>query len=329
MNQQLNIYRVNFTAPLHISDIRSDYNTSEKQIHSDTLYAAIMEAWAMLGKSDWITDNPDFALSSMLPFTNTDSGEYVYFFPKPFKLPVSDKNKQDTGVAKKFKKVQYLDLSFYENLLNNNYQASENDIKGVYITSKNIDKDFISAQLVPRIRWHRNEAENAEPFNIEKLYFNNNSGFWFIFNGNDEVKIKVETAMHYLSESGLGTDRNVGNGSFKWQSDSLSLDLPDKSGYCTNLSLFSPRNPEQLKDMIDDKSGYDFIRRGGWIGEPYNTYRKRTVFMFSEGSVFKKDIEGIMFEGNSHDLKPGNTPIEITHPVHRIGKAVFLPIQIG
>jgi len=52
MIMETKIYRLVFETPLHISDVREDYSKSEQRIHSDTLYAAVMQAWAMLDKSD-------------------------------------------------------------------------------------------------------------------------------------------------------------------------------------------------------------------------------------------------------------------------------------
>ncbi len=327
MKASLKIYRLYFNSPLHISDVRADYSNSEQVIHSDTICAAIMQAWACLGKDEWITGNPGFTLSSMFPFTQDEDKNKVYFFRKPYFLPISVDRVNKAGDSKKYKRVQYIDASFFEKLLNGEFDATVNDAKGPYLTASSIDDEFIKSKVAPRIRWHRDEAEDAEPFYMERLYFKQGSGLWFACEGNKQDDARVESALRFLSDAGLGTDRNVGNGRFSFENDKLELRIPEESNYCINLSLYCPASVGVLKTMVEGARGYDFIRRGGWIGEPYNTYRKRSVHMFSEGSVFSRKTQGIESDGITHDLRPMETPVKVRHPVYRVGKALFLPMK--
>jgi len=327
----MKIYRLKFNSPLHISDVRADYGNSMRQLFSDTLYAAIMDAWAILGKSDWISNNINFALSCLFPFTVDNKGEVVYFFPKPLNNPIQDSD----GNTKKIKKIGFIDKEYFENFLLGNFHIDPDNIRGQYLSKKVIDQNFISGGVIPRIRWHRKENEDAEPFYMEKLFFKAGSGMWFMFYGDETARKQIEVALNYLKDAGLGTDRNVGNGTFTYESDELDLKIPEKANYCISLSLFLPSEYRILKEMlnyspdkeIDSKIGYEIIRRGGWIGEPYNTYRKRNIYMFREGSIFyKKDCNSIFTDGAIVDVKPLETPREINHPIYRSGKAIFLPI---
>ncbi|MCF6242960.1 MAG: hypothetical protein L3J74_16655, partial [Bacteroidales bacterium] len=79
---------------------------------------------------------------------------------------------------------------------------------------------------------------------------------------------------------------------------------------------------------------YDFQKRGGWITDSgLNTFRKNTVQMFSESSVFlqNKDVEKEFVLGKIVDLKPKlnyeHLGIE-AHPIWRSGKAIFIPVKI-
>lgn len=331
---KIHIYRLTFTTPLHLSDVRADYGNSERRVHSDTLYAAIMQAWAILGKSDWITKEPSFTLSSLFPFT-TSGNNTVYFFPKPFTLPVDTKTDYEPDFSKKIKKIQYFDKSYFEEFLLGNYRPSKNDIKEDFLTKERIDENFIESQVVPRIRWNRKETEDSEPFYMEKLYFKEKSGLWFAFIGKNTEQERFEAGLKYLCDAGIGTDRNIGNGRFTYVGDELILGFPSNANYCMNLSLYCPKDIDELKPMLsntngsnkilNEKIGYDFICRGGWISEPFNTYRKRFIHMFKEGSVFKKQISDIQIMGITHDLTPDI--IKNKHNIFRCGKAIFLPVK--
>ncbi|GAB2801396.1 hypothetical protein GCM10027275_54400 [Rhabdobacter roseus] len=318
-----------FKTPFHISNARSDYGQSERIFHSDALYAAIMQAWAMLGKSDWITPRPAFTLSSLFPFTCSNVGKRIHFFPKPFLQPNVSKNAIRPEDAKIFKKVKYIDAWHLEQYLNKTpLQTSINEVKGSYQTYENIDKGFLQADVIPRIRKPRLDKEDAEPFYTERLYYKTGSGMFCLIQFEDfTAKAKVQAALNLLADNGLGTDRNVGNGLFNWEMGQLSISLPPVSDWSLNLSLFCPENKEQLAGMLASEARYEIVKRGGWLSDPYNSYRKRSVYMFLEGSLLKTSASP---KGNTIDLKPDNSllPTQISHPIWRIGKALFLPVQI-
>lgn len=329
MKTEFKIYRLHFISPLHISNIRGDYHSSEQIVHSDVMHAAFMQAWAIVGKKEWISDKPEFTISSLFPYTKSQERNFLYFFRKPYEynrgIKISNAEERP-GDAKKFKKVVYFDQDYFEKALNGKYSAHVSDVKGLFLSNAVFDPNFITQGIIPRIRWHRNEHEDAEPFYMEQLFFKEGSGLFFMLNGNEESQNRVEVALRYLSESGIGTDRSIGYGLFEFESDTISLNIPDKASYCTNLSLFCPETSESLNQMMKGKFGYDFIMRGGWIGEPNNTYRKKSVYMFNVGSVFYKEVTGTTAFGKTVDLKPENTPQPVNNPIFRVGKAMFLPI---
>ena len=181
MKIKLNIIRLHFTTPLHISNVRGDYNTTETLFHSDTLYAAIMQAWADLGKSEWIQSELDYCLSSLFPFT-TCNKKVKYFFKKPYQyLRENERNNElAPGDAKKFKKVQYFDKDYFGQAINGTFKPIIDDVKGIYLTKELIDPNFASSHVAPRIRWQRNEVDDTEIFYMDRLYFANGSGMYFI-----------------------------------------------------------------------------------------------------------------------------------------------------
>ena len=334
MKQSFDTIYFEFTAPLHISNARSDYGVSEKIVHSDTLYAAIMQSWAILGKESWISKNPAFALSSLFPYTlNTSSKEKVHFFTKPFFSANTDKQKAHSEDAKAFKKIKYVDAWHFQHYLNQTVLSSSVDsVQGSYQTNEPIVANFLSSDIQNRIKRPRNDSEDAVPFYTERLVFSQGSGlFCLVQYDNEEAKKQVKVALSLLAENGIGTDRAVGNGQFNVSFGSLILELPGSSDFGLNMSLFCPESKEDLGEMIsDEKVRYEIIKRGGWMSEPHNTYRKRSIYMFLEGSVFKMPLTKIATKGKTVNLRPDDAilPTKVGNPVWRVGKSLFLPVVL-
>lgn len=327
----LNIFKLHFTTPLHIGDSRDDYSISLKTIQSDTMYAAIISCLAKLGVE--IPDNGDLGctISSLFPFYQKDENAVpVYFFPKPLKQALPKLENVDH--AKKIKKVAWLDKAYFERVLSGETlfedETSINDIKNNYLTNQLIDDAFIVSQVSPRVLVSRNGMEDAKPFYMDRVYFKDYSGLYFISEGDSAL---LERGLSLLQDEGIGTDRNVGNGRFVYQKEAISLKLPEACHTAMSLSMFIPGDKEQLISMISqkDKVAYDFTRRGGWITTPpYNTYRKNTVHAFLPASVFSLQIEGVYVMGDFVILTPEVKNVHFPHIIRRNGKSIFIPIKI-
>ncbi len=332
-------YRLYFKAPLHIGDIRpNDYTNSERFIRSDTFIAAIS---AMLGKLGKLEDKWNgflpFRVSSLFPFTKEED-KVIYFFPKLSKaLPLEENNAPITYV-KKLKKIQWLDSSYFEKQLNQipiKYFGDEEqkDLQKEFCSGYTLS-EFMTTQIsqrvsIPRVR-NAPKAQAAEeeditgeptPFYVERLFFREDSGLYFIAEGEDFGLL--EEGLTLLQHEGLGTDRTVGNGSFEWELDSITINLPE-SEYCTNLSLFCPETKKQLTKMLAAEASYDIIKRGGWITTgSYQSLRKKAIYMFTEGSIFSGD-----------DTPKGRAAVDITpdlplkHNIYRNGNSIFLPVKL-
>ncbi len=329
--QKLNIYKLHFTSPLHLGDAREDYSVSLKTIVSDTMYAALISCLAKLGIE--IPNNGDLGctISSLFPFFQRDKGsDAVLFFPKALKqtLPTSEKAVEE---RKKVKKVAWLDAQTFSKMLKGVQLFDDttiDNIQGEYLTDKEIDKDFISSQVSARVSVSRDGQEDAKPFYMDRITFKGYSGLYFIADGNVDL---LEKALNLLQHEGIGTDRNVGNGFFEYESDTIDMDIPDSSEYAIALSSFVPESKEQLQALLDsDDIAYDFQRRGGWITTPpNNTLRKNVIYAFTAASVFKHQCDGVETLGQvGIDLNEPKLPM-VEHPIWRCGRALFLPIKVN
>lgn len=331
--QKFNVYKLHFTSPLHLGDARDDYGISLKTIASDTMYAALISSLAKMGEK--IPDDGDLGctISSLFPFYQKDKEtKAVLFFSKPFKqiLPTTGKAMEE---RKKVKKVVWLDATYFSKVLNGGQLFEEDaifdNIRGEYLTACDLDKDFIVSQVSPRVTVSRDGQEDAKPFYMDRIMFKGYSGLFFIADGNVE---SLEKALNLLQYEGIGTDRNVGNGYFEYDKDSIELEIPDNADFAMSLSSFVPESKEQLYAMLNDEDvAYDFQRRGGWITTPpYNTLRKNVIYSFTAASVFKSECVGLEAKGCvGIDLKPDIISEDNLKHIWRCGRALFLPFKVN
>jgi len=335
----LKIYKLHFTAPLHISDPHEDLGSSQKTIQSDTLYAALMSCLAKSGES--LPENGDlgFTVSSMFPYFQKDKDSApVYFLPIP--MLAKQAELADASMAKKVKKVQWVDSALFPKVLSGESLFDGTGkyipyIQESYLTTCELpedingSKEFVRSEVSQRVTLQsRTGDEDAKPFYVDKILFRHHAGFYFMAEGDTTL---LDKALQLLSMEGIGTDRNVGYGFFEYTIDSLSIDLPQSANHQLSLSILIPESENQLSRLMNSEQvAYDFVRRGGWITTyPYMTLRKNAIYGFLPGSVFhKEEDEAATVIGKIVDLKPVVADVEIVHPIWRNGKAIMLPINM-
>lgn len=324
------VYKLHFTSPLHIGDNRMDYGLSQKTIQSDTLYAAVTACLAILGIPIPHDGDLGCTISSLFPFyQKNERSEAVYFFPKPLKFTLS----VDIQNAKRIKKIVWLDKEYFQRLLcgealfKNRLKLS--DVHNEFLTSRKIPDKFIMSEISPRVTVSRTGEEDAVPFYMDRVYYKDYSGLFFLVKGDTSLLDKGLTLLQY---QGLGTDRNIGNGYFSYETETLELNCPKESDNVVSLSMFIPNSQDDLNKMIQGGNvAYDFIRRGGWITTPpHLTMRKNVIYGFIPASVFRNGgCSTLPFcKGKIVDLNPHIEGLDtINHPIWRNGRSIFLPIQ--
>lgn len=325
MNTIFDVIRFTFTAPLHISNARSDYARSEDVVRSDTLCAAIMQSWAVLGHEDWITDQPGFVTSSLFPYTRLKD-EWIYFLPKPVKDQL--KNKPGPELLKRFKRVRYYEKEFFEQRLDSPLVVRDGDIADEYLSGrlKRGNSSLYRSMVMPRIMKPRDPQDDTRIFYMERREFVPGAGlFCLVKYQSDEAKTRFLAGLRLLGENGLGSDRTVGYGRFTFTEDEITFSHPVSSDYMISLSLYLPDYEQEFLEALGPAAKYELVRRGGWISEPFNTLRKRNVYMFTEGSLLKFNGSGEAIKGRIVDVKP--LALTTHHAIYRSGKSIFLPIK--
>lgn len=351
------LLKLRFTDPLHIGNVRLDYDHSADIIHSDTLYSAIFQAWNILGildeEKDYTVEPLPFSVSSLFPFYQANKAEEeILFFPKP----MGTLQATDYSHHKKLKKVRYIGLNAFKQLLSGIAFSDEEKEKwsndAFFIDHQGFNPKFIYREVYPRARvprygeWNEETGrpQDTQIYYIERLFFEDHCGLFCILQTeNEETEQKVLAAMALLQDEGLGTDRHVGHGRFELtvrDFDDLNEFWEKNSTYSISLSLYCPSSRKELENMLlnadgalDEHVKYETLKRGGWItSEPYLTIRKKSINMFKEGSVFRFNGREA---GKIVDLNPTNgedsgdrIPAKIPHPVYRVGKAMFLPYNL-
>lgn len=316
-------YRLSFTAPFHI-DSRGDafHERSETFIHSDTLSAAVLSAWAFLEPkgAELRAAAPPFRLSSAFPFYRER-----YFLPRAFstlavKLPVNRLQQ-----AKQLKKIQWLEIALWRQSFQPDWINAldlQRHLKQGCMAFSQPAPDILklwAEEERPRLALDRitNASSDGQLFHLSRIWFVKEAGLYFLANfADDNNRKSFEAALSLLGDSGIGSDRSNGNGFFTWQLGQISLQPAQDGETVVALSLVNPAPSDCRQDWLKN-AAYKLVSRGGWIGQ--NGKRKLRLRMFAEGSVFKQPLEGRII-----DITPEhNAP----HKVYRDGRGFF--VQAG
>lgn len=334
--QQFEVVKLQFSVPLHLSRGQTDsYDKTERVLHSDTIKSALFAVGRMLygeGADEAFWNS--FLVSSAFPY----SGD-VYFFPKPMaKLGLQfeniDSKTEASKANKKIKKLEYLAQDVFESVIagEENIQITDKQIGqgGIFIfpSGQEASKVFTTYEQ-QRLAKPENEGEDGTPYYIDRLYFAKNCGLYFFLKINDEnYRKKIQAAVKLLGDEGIGTDKHVGNGQFTPDFGKIvQLNVPEKADAQMLLSLYLPEKGEYTQGLLE-KSAYMLTKRGGYIASPANpsflTFRKKSVYMFTEASVFPSDMP---IDGKKINLEPQNVQ-GLHHEIWREGKAFTIPVQI-
>lgn len=337
--KEFKIYKLHFTAPLHIGNQQANDDVSLTTIQSDTMYAALTACLAKMGHPIAGDGDLGVTLSSLFPyFQKEEDSTPVYFLPLPLR------NKQlafsNPSQGKAIKKVKWVDADLYDDILSGKKIFEEGDsllkcVQASYLTRQELpedlteSRDFIKSEVSQCVTLKsRTGEEDAKPYYVDKILFRFQSGLYFLAEGDTAT---LERALNLLASEGIGTDRNVGFGFFEYTTDTLRLNLPSHADHQMALSMLIPESEAQLQSLLDDDDvAYDFIRRGGWITTyPYMTLRKNAVYAFTPGSVFHKTArEECTPVGAIVNLVPNIGDSTPQHPIWRCGRSLMLPIKL-
>ena len=352
------IVQLYFRNSLHVGASNSIAGVDDVQdfIHSDTLWAAIANNWALLGQVGGIgfneflesykTGNPLFTLSSAFPLT--DNGTR-YWLPKPLSAPyafsINNKRRKSNQLSygKEMKGLRFISLRAFRD-----WSRFENyDLSMLTLDTVNIGRSVRPKSMIDRVAMRSNLYHSGLTY-FDDRKDRDRSGLYFILRIIDDetapiVKSAIEELLAVMSDiSGLGGNICSGCGQFAEKPKIIEVseaiggdnelwadvltDSFEGANACCLLSLAS-KEPADFKDGVDS-DGYLLVLRKGWTGSMTSDVqaKRQTVFMFGEGSVFLSKIEGGLV-----DITPKDTDVPYwknRHRVYRYGYVLSVPMKI-
>ncbi|MFM6118891.1 MAG: type III-A CRISPR-associated RAMP protein Csm4 [Sphaerospermopsis kisseleviana] len=351
------LVKLNFgNNPAHFGEVGIGMEETSDRIRSDSLFSAWVSNYARMFGKDAVEEllqlfptakNPElippFRISSTFIYRevgkdksqNTQNTQNtIYYLPRPLKFPINYPD-DDLEFFKTYKKLNYLPLEIWQRWYQGtgfskedheelkNYHEDKPEGKLAAAETFNYKKACKTHQL-PKIGIDRvTTATNL--YHTGFVHFasgDNSAGLYCLIElspKGEKLADKLQAALHFLGEEGIGGERSSGAGRFtaKWS------ELPEiwqkvvsfKGGkFHTLISLFWDSH---LQPNFLENSSYEIQERGGWIVE--SQIRRQMVRMFTEGSVFNSALPGKLVNV---------TPTEFTrHQIYRSGISLTLPIN--
>ena len=336
---QLKIVRLHFRSALHLgTDVPGiGIEDSLSIAHSDTLFSCLINSYAELHSGDtsaveklldpFREGEPPFRISSAFPFQMQ-----TYYLPKPQVDPPRFYHPKHGRAAKRrsgklFQNTSLVEMNTFKKWINGGIQT--------HIGDKEL-KD--ATTILGNLRTHEIRPQHASDrltnattiYHTGLVHFKSNAGLYFLVELNDMSLLNWDLLKDILTQAGmngLGGRRSLGNGVFNVTISDLDRDWKDLfflheqeefNGFI-NLSLYLPE-PEAF-DCLDPVA-YQLVPRRGWCYSSVATQqmKRKTVTMFSEGSVFRNKPQGALA-----DVTPNGFT---AHNLYRYGFPISLPIKI-
>ncbi|MFN3740319.1 MAG: type III-A CRISPR-associated RAMP protein Csm4 [Thermodesulfovibrionales bacterium] len=325
---EIYIYKLRFKGATHFGDTGIDLENVSEWINSDTLFAALMNAYCVLNGKEAVSatietfkKNPPFLISSLFLYHGEE-----YFLPRPM---VDDHISKDLKreMGKELKKLKWLNLEGFLRWLSST-DIGKIDIEKMDSAQKNYENAF-TFEIRPRVSLDR-VTQTSSLYHAGYVYFKKGAGLYGLVAFYDDNYIKqFEVMLKSLGETGLGGERTYGCGMFEIISFQKATGLFEEilnsnSDFYTLLSLYHPSEGE-FNNIQDKLIAYDIIRKKGWIttGRHALPLKRKSVGFITEGSVLKEQPRGCLV-----DVTPDTPPSGLLdHRVYRYGYAFTAPLR--
>lgn len=301
------IYKMIFTQGVHFGE--HSLEKSEITFQADTLFSALCIEALKIDKLDELLESVkenNLVFSDAFPYMGQE-----FFIPKPMKKIEQVIQSEDMTTRKKFKKLEYIQVSLLDKYL-----------KGQYPIDKGSDIKQLGVHTLKTSASIRGNEE-ALPYRVGIYRFKEENGLYIVVGyDSQEILDLFDELFEMLSLSGIGGKKNSGLGHFDLEIAELPKELNQRlntKGEVMTLSVSLPTEDE-LDDVLDD-SRYLLVKRSGFI-DSY-TYskeqrRKKDIYLFKAGSCFNKT-----YQGDVYDVSSGGN-----HPVYKYAKPLFMGVEV-
>jgi CRISPR-associated protein Csm4 len=331
-------YRLTFTTPLHIDQRGTgELEAVDSYIQSDLLSAAILSAWAEIEPhhKEERFKHPPFRLSSAFPYFGD-----LYFLPRPMGSRSLSLSKEQLSENKKLKKTQWLEKTLWEQVVIDAKNLTKNDelvflTDGLAVANTELQQTLAylhqmdnnyretidslvlwKKEILTRLAMNRLTGSSAERqlYDFARIWFAQYAGLYFLAQFDKQPdQLPFEGALSWLGDSGIGSDRNSGNGLFEWKKDDHFILQPNIKKAIA-LSVVIPDPSKDIQNGWLQGAAYELMRRRGWVTG--TTRRKDSIRMFKEGSEFNQPLHGKVVELGKHP--------QYSYPIYRDGRGFFV-----
>jgi len=352
---QVQIYKLTFNNGFHLGAYGIGTESVRPTIPADTLFSALFSTWIRLsGDPDpWTTafphtsngnytpGDPPFLLTSAFPYANG-----TLFFPRPLTASLPELKQDHRKDKKDWKKVKFIVEPLFWRLIHNedtsgiwprDWKAKKRQLlqNGAVLISPTavgkIPSKLWTVEKIPRVTLDRTNL-TSNLYTVGRTSFAPSCGLWFGVNwrhpdracGNTTFSEAFKQALAELSISGLGGDRNVGQGMFSYEMlDEITLPEPSPQSPAVLLSRYHPR-ADEIPGVLRTAEAYKLEALRGWGSSPHGQFRRRQVQLVLEGSVLSPVSTDPL--GELIDISPLTPSGEglIDHPVWRYGVAFLV-----
>ena len=305
------VVKLTFLAPVHFGDGR--LSAGKSTCDAATLFSALFIEALRMGCAEELlsaVNSGDLLISDLFPYVGNG-----YYLPKPMTAPVDfdedaglASERGDSRMKKAFNKLAYIRSSKLGSYLKGSIDPFEE------LEAFSLGK----SALETKVNLERRDSSDAEPYSVGSFFYNAGAGLYFIVQGSFDLA----PLMQSLKYSGLGGKRTSGYGRFDFEildgGPLKDLEGLAREGGDRSLLLSSAMPCEsELNDEMLEGARYRIERKGGYVQSAQHAsspQKKRDLYVFSAGSVFKHTFVGGVFDVNA---TPG------THQVYRYAKAMW------
>lgn len=344
------IIELEFDHAVHFGSSVAGFGVEEvdRTCHSDTLFSGIINQLAAIEHlipnfnlngfiEEFNSSKPPFFLSSF-GVIKDEYNSTEYFIPKPLIEPhIFFKDPSSKEYQKDFKKIEWISLSDFHK-----WQKNAVDVETIKKIIKGLSVNYLHVLTKAQHAQDR-ETDNSQLYHSGQLFYGKDIYPFFLVEFNSETLSWdwFVKALRLLGMVGLGGRRSSGYGKFLIRKYSPILIGGDESTWPSKTNhknaiklwekvlshkaktqyLFSLLKPKQ--DDSSDYVAYSLLPRKGWFysSSSYYQMKRKTIYMFSEGSILNKPIEGELV-----NLSPDGLP-ENHHKIYRNGLPFTIPFN--
>lgn len=283
-------------APFHLGERGIGLEETNEIVHSDTIFGALCWCWTLLtGRSahefvePFLEGRPPFLLSSAFPYVHD-----LLLVPRPLvELPVQG----DREFRRRAQNTDFISMKLLEHL--GREPVPQNDVTLCFeerLMVLSSEKPLLDSQRpwtvvqVPRVALDRITSA-SEIYHTGRLTFAQGCGLYLlvrVLDPHSELTRALPALFRVLGDEGLGGERSCGYGFFEPEEHEITLNIRTSSDRKLLLSLYNPKDQDELSQLDLSQSTYHLVCRRSWIFSPHaKNLQTRAITYFVEGSVLR------------------------------------------